>query len=237
MLEQLDHGKLTELIKEYCPIVIHNLSKGRKHTIDYFTKIYTTPINAIYNGTPALYYNGWGKGETYYLLYGSFHRMDESHAYDFEGWCIKVVGQRAMGIITVCHYMLLYRDFARNAKNYTVTMNAGNHGIHPEALPTDNDHIIQPDAITFVPMYGNEWNDTLEQILKVFGNVKLPWQWNGLEGKYRIKSWAEHFLNDHLDGLIWYNPELLFKIVEQWDYSKRHLLPELKEYLEERKRQ
>jgi len=233
-------NKLRKLAKQYCPTMVCGLSKGKDYMYDFPTAIYTHPFSHHCNGDPVMYYKGWKYGDDLYLMYALFHRMDKNHEFDFEGALKRIVkntngvkGKQGKGLISVSHFGFKYNL----SGGWFMTLQPGSHGITPAFDSSAFDVTIRADAIHFIPMLGSAWDQTVKEASPFFEKhgVKWPWQWNSFDGKYRIRQWARRYLKDNLDGLIWHRPDLLFKIIEQWDTSKRELLPELREYIDKLK--
>jgi len=228
----MNSKKLLDLrfAKKYCPALICGLSKGKDYLIDFPTEIYLHDFDPEKNGKPAIYYNGWEYGKDVYLMYALYHRMDKNHEHDFEGFVVKrnktnnLEGEN----ISVSHFGYKYYPFPEPY----VTIEPRTHGIHPCSEKMDWNTIMRSDILKFIPMFRSAWNRTVKEATPKFEKhgVRWPWEWNSFDGKYLIRQWAKRYLKDELNGLIYYRPDLLFELIENWDH-KSMMIPKLKEYL------
>ena len=227
----INDKKLLVLAKQYCPTLICGLSKGKDHLIDFPTEIYLHYFSPHKNGDLAIYYDGWENGQNIYLMYALFHRKDKNHEYDFEGFLINP--NKAGGVVSISHFAYIYNT----SPVPFIYVEPGTHGIAPGYVPGCWYMRIQPYSLKFIPMFGMEWDRTVTEAAPKFNKhgVKWPWQWNSFQGtKYLIRQWGRQHLRNNLDGLIYYRPDLLFELIENWSH-KSTMIPKLKEYLKERK--
>lgn len=230
----MNNKKLLTLAKQHCPILVCGLSKGKDYLKDFPTEIYLHDFIPEKNGEPAIYYNGWQYGQYLYLMYALFHRKDINHEYDFEGFVLRINGMNCLdgGMVSVSHF-----EYKHNVSRAPyITIEPGYHGISPYFEKMDWSMFIRSDALNFIPMFGSAWNRTVKDASPEFKKhrVKWPLEWNSFDGEFLIRQWGKRYLKDELNGLIWYRPDLLFDLIENWDHRSK-MIPELKDYLKERK--